>query len=718
MEVSLLEQSRAALKQYFGYEQFRPLQAEIIGQILAGKDTVVLMPTGGGKSVCYQLPALMKPGLAIVVSPLISLMKDQVDALHENQIPAAYYNSSQSAEEQSQVENLCRQGEIRLLYVSPEKLLSNNFLYFLENLRPHLFAIDEAHCISAWGHDFRPEYTQLKWLKTRFPETPVIALTATADKITRQDICQQLALQNPEIFIASFDRPNISLHVTAGTKRVEKIQQYLQIRPQQSGIIYCQSRKQTEKLAQKLKEAGFKAAAYHAGMDARSRAKVQEAFIRDETPIICATVAFGMGIDKPNVRFVIHYNIPKNLEGYYQEIGRAGRDGLPSEAILFYAFGDVITWRNIISDGQNDQQKALNLAKLERVQQFAEAYICRRRMLLNYFGENPKEDCGNCDVCKSPPQRFEGRVLAQKALSACIRLKGQAGLTTLIDVLRGSRNQQIIEKGFHRIKTFGVGKDISFEHWRIYLQQMISLGVFEIAYDQGNTLQPGSLSKDILYENTELSLVKATQTIHNQLSNQKPQTKTEIFEEKLFTRLRALRKRLADEQDVAPHVIFEDSALLEMSRKRPTNLPEFAGISGVSQAKQQIYAEIFIQEILSASVEEFQNGSNLKGLSQLVSYYLYRQGYRPEQIVAKRAEQEPKPLSTETVYSHLTQLYERGYPVDLHAFIQEREVIEINQWIAKQGEISGLKGVYDHFQGKYSYARIRMAIALGNKNNF
>jgi ATP-dependent DNA helicase RecQ len=416
------------------------MQEQVIRTLLAGRDSLVLMPTGGGKSVCFQIPALMKPGVCIVVSPLIALMKDQVEALLLNGIPAAFLNSTQGSREQREIEQDCQTGKLKLLYVSPEKMLSESFFVFLKTLQISLFAVDEAHCISSWGHDFRPEYTQLSMLKTHFPEVPVAALTATADKLTRQDIITQLQLHDPAVFVASFNRPNLSLKVLPGLKRMQQIERFLALQPDNSGIIYCQSRKSTESLAAKLQEKGYRAGYYHAGMSAESRSQAQEEFVRDDIRIICATIAFGMGIDKSNVRWVIHYNMPKNLEGFYQEIGRAGRDGSAADTVLFYSFADVANWKEMLSENA-PANLGLQMAKLERIQQYAEAHSCRRQILLSYFSEELTEPCGNCDVCQNPRVMFDGTVLAQKALSAIVRLKEQVPVNTLIDVLRGSRNQ-------------------------------------------------------------------------------------------------------------------------------------------------------------------------------------------------------------------------------------------------------------------------------------
>jgi ATP-dependent DNA helicase RecQ len=702
------------LKKYYGYDTFRPQQKEIIECVINQKDCIVLMPTGGGKSLCYQIPALLLEGTCIVVSPLIALMKDQVEALKRNQIPAAFMNSTQNNEESNLIENDFLKGVLKLLYVSPEKLVSQHFQRLLQEANVSFFAIDEAHCISSWGHDFRPEYTQLNILKKFYPQKNIIALTATADVLTRNDIGQQLLMQNPKRFVASFDRPNIKILVNQGIDRIKKILQYLKIKTGNAGIIYCLSRKSTESVAQKLQDAGYQAAAYHAGMEAHERAKVQEDFLRDKLQIICATIAFGMGIDKPNVRFVIHYNLPRNIESYYQEIGRAGRDGLPSEAILFYSYGDVIQWTEMIKENSNNQEQIdLKIKKLERIQQFTEAQNCRRKILLSYFHEELNQNCGNCDVCLSPPQTFDGTLLAQKALSAHIRLKNEknylAGMNVLIDVLRGSQNQYILENHLNEIKTFGVGKEVSGSDWRNYLTQMLNLGVFELAYKENYALKPSFLSNDILKNNKKITLAKPTyQAIkHSDILQSKNKSKTEILEDDLLSELKKYRKELAEKENVAPYFIFNDATLVDMTKKRPFHPKEFREVSGVGEGKMK-YAKDFVNLIIDVCLQHYKNGfATLKGATYLATLELYRKGITsPTEISKERTAQGQKELSPNTIEAHLITLFERGYRINRELYISHQELNDIVKFFAANPTLS-LNEIYEKLNGKYSYFKLR-----------
>ena len=598
----------AKLKENFGFEKFRPNQEEIINCILSGQDTVAIMPTGGGKSICFQLPALVFPGITIVISPLIALMKDQVDGLKANGIEACFINSSQTEEErQFYIESL-KSNAIKLVYIAPESLsfLDNIF----NSLTISLIAIDEAHCISSWGHDFRPAYTNLGYLKNRFPSTPILALTATADKATRKDISQQLNLINPRIFIASFDRKNLSLEVRPALDRVKQIIDFIQEKPTESGIVYCLSRKTTEELAEKLQKIGINAKAYHAGLDNKIRSKTQNEFINDECQVVCATIAFGMGIDKSNVRWVIHYNLPKNIEGYYQEIGRAGRDGLPSETVLFESYGDVIQLQKFASQGLNAE---VQLAKLERMKQYADALSCRRKILLSYFGELVTENCGNCDICKNPPLFFDGTIIAQKALSAIIRLHETEPLPVIIDFLRGSKNAYIYEKGYQNLKTYGIGTDLSWFDWNQYLIQLINLGYCEIAFHQQNKIRVTAFAKKVLFEGEKVKLTTVQKLIIDKQVIK--ETKSKSVTNSLFETLRKLRYEISKEESVPAYVIFSDAALRQMETERPMSDQELLAIDGVGKAKLEKYGDAFINAII-----DFQNSKVTQKKER--SYYL------------------------------------------------------------------------------------------------
>ncbi len=704
----MVSKAQEILKKYYGYDNFRPHQAEIIEHVLDKKDALVLMPTGGGKSVCFQIPALLMDGTCIVISPLISLMKDQVDALKANGIAAAFLNSTQSFTEQEEILEACNRNEIKLLYVSPEKLLTD-LEVISQMAKPALFAIDEAHCISSWGHDFRPEYTNMGFLRDRFSTIPFIALTATADKVTRRDISKQLHLKNPRLFVSSFDRKNLSLDVRIGIKpkqKTEEIIDFVKERPKQSGIIYCLSRNKCEEVAEKLIAAGIHAAYYHAGMNADDRAKTQEDFINDELPIVCATIAFGMGIDKSNVRWVIHFNMPKNMEGYYQEIGRAGRDGLPSETILYYSYADIILLNKFASEGG---QAEINLEKLKRIQHYAEADSCRRKILLNYFSETLDENCGNCDVCKNPRKHFDGTVIVQKALSAIVRMGEKEGAQMVIDVLRGSRRIEILEAGYDKLKTHGAGSEMSAMDWQRYLMQILNMGVLEIAYDENFVLKITPAGKAILFGKKEIELTVLQALLPKEKATREKRVKTAIApQEELFDILRKVRLDFAMQENVPAYIIFSDATLQAMVLDKPKTPEDMLHIPGVGEHKFARYGQVFLDAILDFLGEAYLKKQ--KGDTYRETLLLYQQGLNPDEIAAGRK------ISVQTVYSHLACLYQRGNIHSLDEFVSWPEVEEVKKAIAVLGETKAMKPIFDYLNEAIPYHKIRLAMAVVEKS--
>ena len=598
------------LKRHYGYDTFRPLQEDIIRHAISGKDALVLMPTGGGKSLCYQIPALAMKGTCIVVSPLISLMKDQVEALQSNGIEAEALNSNNDMTADTIIRRKCAAGILKLLYISPEKLLSE-MDYLLKHIDISLFAIDEAHCISQWGHDFRPEYTQLGVLRERFPDVPIMALTATADKITRKDIVRQLNLEQRagfSEFVSSFNRPNLSLSVKRGYKAKEKLSfilNFIKARPLEAGIIYCLSRKSTEKVAEDLRRLGIKALPYHAALSPQERNRTQEQFKNDQIQVVCATVAFGMGIDKSNVRWVIHYNLPKSIESFYQEIGRAGRDGAPADTVLFYSLADIV---QLSEFAKQSGQQDVNMDKLRRMQEYAEASVCRRRILLNYFGEQTDHDCGNCDICQNPPQRFDGTQICQMALSAMRRTQEQIRISTTIEIVKGMMSPEVKRKGYNQLKTFGVGKGYSLTQWQDYLLQMLQMGLIEIAYDEGQRARVTPLGDDVLYGRRQVMLSVVDQTVKEQPRRQKPKLQLQIpsitipglppttgtEDPQLFEALRRLRMTCAEEEGFPPYIVFSDKVLHTLATIKPTTLEQFGFISGIGEHKKLKYGQRFV----------------------------------------------------------------------------------------------------------------------------
>ncbi len=676
------------LKTIFGFHEFRSPQQEVIERIVVGEDVFLVMPTGGGKSLCYQIPALHRDGVAVVVSPLIALMKDQVDALIANGVRVAFLNSSLSSAEAAGVYRQLAGDSLDLLYVAPERLMMADFLDMLGTLKLSLFAIDEAHCISQWGHDFRPQYTQLGRLRELFPSVPMVAMTATADPETRKDILNQLGLSGAAVFVAGFDRPNITYTVIPKQKPLVQLGSFLSGRRDEAGIVYALSRKRVEEVAERLRDAGFNAAAYHAGLPDNERRRVQEAFQQDDIRIVVATIAFGMGIDKSNVRFVVHYDMPKSVESYYQETGRAGRDGLPSEALMLFGMGDVMTARKLIENSDNAARVKIEMQKLNAMVGYAEALTCRRRALLSYFGDLREHECDNCDICTDPPKRFDATELARKALSCVYRLGERFGMMYVIEVLRGSRNQRVLDMKHDRLSTWGIGADTSAVQWENIMRQLIHLGYLVQDFTRFGALGLSAAARPVLKGEMQVILGLPRDAVETVEKGKKRAGGRKDYDQALFDALRALRKQIADAASVPPFVVFSDATLAEMARNRPTNSRDMLQVSGVGEHKLQKYGKEFINVISGYNKDNSEkkaSGFSDKDLALTMSdtqketLRMYCEGYNLSGIAAQRG------LKNSTIAAHLEELHNLGADVDLLQFVEADKVAAIRARLKEVG---------------------------------
>lgn len=701
-DAQLQAKATTMLRRFFGYTSFRPRQLEVITAALRGRDTVVLMPTGGGKSITFQIPALILDGITVVVSPLLSLMRDQVDALIANGIPAATINSLQSDDENRSVTRALGAGHIKLLYISPERLLAD-MPRWRPDLPINLIAIDEAHCISRWGHDFRPDYTRLAMIRDTRPDIPIIALTATADRLTRDDIARQLRLQDPLTVLTSFDRPNLSLKVETGSslrRRIATMTSLIDRYPSDTGIVYCLARKTTESVSAELKKAGYAVEPYHAAMSADRRMEVQSRFRSGELQAVVATVAFGMGIDKSNIRWIVHNNMPSCIESYYQEIGRAGRDGLPSKTVMFYSVADLITLRKFADESG---QAAVNMEKLKRMSQYAEARVCRRRMLLSYFGETMDHDCGNCDVCLSPPVRHDASIPVRKALSAIIRTGEEVGANMLVDILRGSSRADLVAKGYHNIKTYGAGRDLDAATWQSVILQMIQLGIVDIAYDRSNKLFVTPYGREILFSDQPVMLARPDDMAHREKARKAAPAERRRPSIDPMTVLRDLRNRLAAKEGIASYMVISDPALMAIAAVMPASLEKFAAIEGISDRKAVAYWRPVAKEL----ARHFKQYKPEILHSRYDTLFLLRRGNSPAEIASLRR------LSPATVYNHLFDLYEAGAITDsdLPGIVDPavyRSVI--NLYLSEPKE-----NFYDSIEGRYPDGLVRFILAIARK---
>ena len=702
--MSQFQSLEEALKYYFGYDSFRLGQRQIVEQALQNRDLLIIMPTGGGKSLCFQLPALLKPGLTIVVSPLIALMQDQVDALLDNGIPATFLNSSLSRQDVRSRESAILKGKIKLLYVSPERLLGEGFTPFLERINQQVgisaFAIDEAHCVSDWGHDFRPEYRQIRQLRQRYSDIPMLALTATATKRVQQDIIQQLKLRQPGFHLASFNRPNLYYEIQP--KQRQSYNQLLKTIKSSpgSGIVYCLSRRTVDETAFRLQKNGIAALPYHAGMSDAERSSNQTRFLRDDAQVIVATIAFGMGINKLDVRFVIHYDLPRNLESYYQESGRAGRDGEPAKCTLMFSLGDIPRIRYLIEQKPDPKEQQVALQQLHQVTDYAEGTDCRRTIMLRYFGERFKGNCDNCDNCRHPKPIEDWTIEAQKFLSCVARCRERFGMVHIIDVLRGSRKKKVEQYGHHLLSTYGIGKDKTADAWKTLARSLLHQGLLDETNDGYRVLKLNKLSWEILRKQRSVQIAVNRTTNSNIIAETNPRA-VEI--ELLFERLRRLRKQLADAQSVPPYVVFNDSSLKLMAQQQPQTIADFGEISGVGAHKLAQYGEQFVSEI-RAFCQEQKLPEPLPSNSQMKTLQLYQQGLSIEETAQERG------FAPSTIITHLSELIERKQPIDLNRLVSTERQNIIFKAIQTKGADS-LKVIREYLGEDFSYEEIRLVRA-------
>jgi len=711
--ITAMQDKHQILKEVFGYSTFRKDQEAVIDEVLSGNDALVIMPTGGGKSVCYQVPAIAMEGMAIVVSPLIALMNDQVIAMQQYGVSAAAIHSNHSNEELRGIVSEIEASNIQLLYVSPERLTNPRFISFLQQQNISFIAVDEAHCVSVWGNDFRPDYAALSVLKEKFPDKGIIALTATADKATQDDIVSQLRLQSPKCFLSSFERENIIITVRPGIDRKKHILNFISRHRDQSGIIYCLSRKDCEKVSGFINQSGVKAGFYHAGMDAAHRTQVQSDFQDDKLQIVCATIAFGMGIDKSNIKWVIHYSMPKNLEGYYQEIGRSGRDGTEAKAVMYYSWGDFLTYKRFIDDGDGDESfKYVQLAKLQRMWEYVSTSDCRTNLVLNYFGEYKTEGCKHCDNCLRPPQKFDGKVHVQKAISAVIRSKEQLAMGLLVDVLRGSQRQEVVAGGWQHLKTFGAGRDMSFIEWKDYITQMIDKGLLRIDYTDRLKLKTTPLSKPAVLGQKPIMLkaFELQDDVPTKGRREKKKTATQLIEEELASKLKQWRLAKARDMNVPAYVVLTDKSIEEIAASKPTTLSLLEQVEGIGGKRLENYGDdliVVIQDYLRTQ----DHRKNLKGKTYLETLHLVRQGQSPDQIASARG------INVVTVYSHLAHLYLQGEGIDLMQYITEEDVKLVSNILPKIENKKDVNQLNQALSGKVPFYKFRMILAVIEKRS-